>query len=190
MSFYSILIYGSCGIAICLIIGFVVLNYKKEDKEKQYEKKLFLTDNEKEFSRRLFAALPDYHVFAQVSMGAVLKPDTKIKENQKNYASIRGTFSQKIIDFVICDPNFDIVALVELDDKTHIPSKDKKRDNMTNQAGYITIRWSAIKKPNEEEIANAIAALPGAIVKEAPKKPDDEPANVLPIKKTRKKSQS
>ena len=49
--------------------------------------------------------------------------------------------------------NLKIIALVELDDSTHIGSADRKRDAMTKAAGYQTNRFQSRQKPSEREIA-------------------------------------
>ena len=73
--------------------------------------KPLLSNNEIEFFYRLNRALPDYHVFPQVALGAILQADE---------FSSRGYFSQKIADFVICEPNtMKVMAVIELDDRTH-----------------------------------------------------------------------
>ena len=52
-----------------------------------------------------------------------------------------NTFSQKIVDFVIEDrASGAILALVELDDRSHNAFRDRLRDAMTASAGYRTIR--------------------------------------------------
>ena len=83
--------------------------------------------------------LPNYRIYPQVAMAAVIGPNPShdFTERQR----IRGTFSQKYIDFVIEHPDDgSVIALVELDDHTHDSAKDAARDAMTTEAGYITIR--------------------------------------------------
>ncbi len=46
-----------------------------------------------------------------------------------------------------------IVALIELDDSTHVASADRKRDAITKAAGYQTLRFQSRQKPTEHEIA-------------------------------------
>lgn len=120
-----------------------------------YKSKPLMTDNEREFFQRLKTALPDHHIFAQVSLGALLQPN--VKGDNRKYYSVRGTFAQKIADFVIADSDLKVVAIVELDDRTHNTDKDGKRDAMLEQAGYAVIRWHSKKKPTTQEIADRIA---------------------------------
>lgn len=121
---------------------------KKEElteKEYKYKAKSLMSDNEFEFFNRLVKALPEYYVFPQVSMGAILYAEKNSKQGT------RGTFAQKRVDYIIYK-NQSIVAIIELDDKTHIKVNDEKRDNMLHQAGYKTIRFESKNKPSIEEI--------------------------------------
>lgn len=119
-----------------------------------YKKKNLLTENEKEFFGRLVQAFPDYHVFSQVAFGALLQPT--VDYGGRDYYRIRGTFSQKIADFVVCDQSLFVLAIIELDDRTHNAEKDAKRDAMLNQAGYKVVRWQSKNKPDVAAIRKAI----------------------------------
>lgn len=118
-----------------------------------FKQKLFLTNNEMEFLGRLERAVPEFRFHAQVAMGALVDPKINRKDNGKLYMSLRGKFSQKIVDFVAQEKETGkIIAIIELDDITHNTQKDDSRDSITKQAGYKTIRWQSKKKPTIEEI--------------------------------------
>jgi len=143
---------------VLIIAGFLVMMRLMAQRSKgapEYLKKPILTDNEKEFFGRLIEALPDFYVFPQVAMGAILQPAVT-RQDKRNYYRIRGTFSQKMVDFVVCDAALNIVVLIELDDRMHSSEKDGKRDAMTNQAEYTTLRFNSKKKPTVAEIAKAV----------------------------------
>ncbi len=111
--------------------------------------KPLLTPNEVEFFHRLERALPSYHVFPQVAFGAILDVDDRTES-----FPIRNRFSQKIADFVVCARDtLEVIALVELDDRTHDADRDKERDEITKAAGYQTIRFPSRRKPTVAEIA-------------------------------------
>lgn len=133
-----------------------------------YKARQLLTENEKEFFHRLKRALPGYEVFPQVAMGSVLAPN--VDRGDRRYHQIRGTFSQKIIDFLICDgETLKVVAIVELDDRTHNAERDEKRDAMLKSARYRVLRWHSKKKPSEAEIrARVIGTKPEAAVSAQP----------------------
>ena len=115
----------------------------------KYVPKAILTANEQEFFNRLKSALP-FQVFPQVAMGALMEPASK--RNDKEFWSARGSIAQKIVDFVVVDDQFKVLALVELDDRTHSPTKDGKRDELTAQAGYRTLRYSSKAKPSLDQL--------------------------------------
>jgi very-short-patch-repair endonuclease len=64
--------------------------------------------------------------------------------------------------------NAEVIALVELDDRTHRASKDAARDAMTAAAGYQTIRIPSKPQPTAEIVSAAVAAItapPSAVAK-------------------------
>lgn len=114
--------------------------------------KPLMTDNELEFFNRLQRALPAYQVFPQVSLGALLTVDENVLAKAR--AGVRNRFDRKIADFVVCErESLKVLALIELDDKTHKADADRKRDEITKAAGYQTFRFQSKKKPSEGEIA-------------------------------------
>ncbi|MGE0801446.1 MAG: DUF2726 domain-containing protein [Lautropia sp.] len=120
-----------------------------------------LTENELEFLQRLEAAFPDYRVMAQVSMGALMAPD--VPGGSPDFLSIRARFAQKVVDFVLLDGAFEVVALVELDDRTHRTERDAARDAMTAAAGYVTLRYQSRDKPEPIALRAELARLHAAL---------------------------
>lgn len=119
--------------------------------------KAILTANEKEFFYRLQRALPGFHVFPQVSFSAIITLDRTLSEKQR--FSLRRRFAWKYADFVICERgSLTILAVVELDDRTHDSANDKRRDAVLAAAGYRTLRFRSNQKPSESEIAACFAA--------------------------------
>ena len=69
----------------------------------------------------------------------------------------RGRFSQKMIDYLLEDRTSGrIIALVELDDRTHNAARDAKRDAITRAAGYLTIRLPATRRPSAISVREAV----------------------------------
>lgn len=84
-------------------------------------------------------AVPAARVHAQVSIGAILQPAKGL--NRSKATSVRNLFSSKRIDFLLEDRGSgEIIAIVELDDRTHNARADAQRDRMTARAGYRTVR--------------------------------------------------
>lgn len=95
------------------------------------------TANEQGMFWRLIEAFPapEYIVLTQVSFGAML--------TAKNGAS-RSSFDRKIADFVVTNKGFKILAVVELDDKSHNgrEQQDASRDAILSEAGYNVLRYA------------------------------------------------
>ncbi len=91
-------------------------------------------------------------------MGALL--DAPRVLGRRRHISDRNAFSQKIVDFVVQDrASGRILALIEIDDHTHVPAHDRARDAMTSAAGYRTIRISALTRPHHDAVRSAVAVL-------------------------------
>jgi hypothetical protein len=123
---------------------------------RSYVGRPILTANELEFWRRLIKALPEYTVLTQVSMSALIEP--AVHPGHRRFRELRNRFAQKYVDYVVCDQvSLQVVAIIELDDRTHDPIKDAARDAMLNEAGYTVVRWESRAKPSVKEIAHTIA---------------------------------
>ncbi len=127
------------------------------------ERRALLTPNEQDFLGRLEEAFPEYRVMAQVSMGALMSP--AVKGGTPEYLSIRGRFAQKVVDFVLLDGSCEVVALVELDDRTHRLDRDATRDAMTAAAGYVTLRYQSRDKPRPAQLREDLKRLHAALAR-------------------------
>ncbi|MDO4906047.1 MAG: DUF2726 domain-containing protein [Lautropia sp.] len=147
-------LYYLIGALLIFGIGFFLLGRPTREKPWRVKARPLLTDNETEFCHRLEDALPEFRILVQVSMGALIEPDLDDEEHVPpgRFLSIRGRFAQKVVDFVIVDDEYQVIALIELDDSTHDPDKDAKRDAITDMAGYLTLRYDSRQKPEPEEI--------------------------------------
>ena len=126
-----------------------------------YAGKSILTPNELEFYHRLVRGLPGRVILCQVSMSALIVP-RDLDEGTAEYMRLRSTFAQKYVDFVICNPRtLEVIAIVELDDVTHDPEKDARRDAMLNSAGYPVVRWHSRRKPTPAQIGAHFQRLAG-----------------------------
>lgn len=146
-------------------IGIAVLKAKLAGQQvarAKFKQKTLLTPNELEFLGRLEAAAPELRIFPQVAMGALLDPAVP-RSDGKAYYRLRGMFSQKIVDFVAQRRSDGaIVAIIELDDRTHDSGKDAKRDDMLTSAGYRIVRWNSKAKPESAAIRAQLVPQPAA----------------------------
>lgn len=141
-------------ILFVIVISIILFSFnKKNDKDKVtstgdtpiYAKRL-MTEHEKTMFTQL-KGLPGCHIFCQVSLGAILRT--------KSWKT-RNKFSQKIADFVVTDQNLNILAVIELDDKSHDnkQEQDNARDNMLKAAGYKVLRYRTV--PSQEQLTHDI----------------------------------
>ncbi len=102
---------------------------------------------------RLKAALPDHVILSQVSFSQFLF--TKGGDRKQNFARFAEA-RQKVADFLVCDPSFRIVRVIELDDRSHRQEKDERRDAILKEAGLKVVRWKISNIPNAETIRRDI----------------------------------
>jgi len=104
--------------------------------QKFYPKRVITAFESKMFTR-LKEAFPHHHVLAQVAFSALITHD--------NF-KIRSKFNRKVTDFVIMDREYNVFAIIELDDSSHIgkEKEDAERDAMLIAAGYTVVRYTEI----------------------------------------------
>jgi hypothetical protein len=143
-------------ILVVLAAGFVTLLLMAKNGKGRtgaYRRRKLMTDNEEEFFGRLVAALPDHYVFPQVAMSALLQSSSS---DGKTAHSDRLRNAQQRIDYVVCTKRCEVVAVVELDDRSHSQAKDQLRDLRLEQAGIRTVRFQARNKPKAEALRDTI----------------------------------
>jgi hypothetical protein len=146
-------------VAVFVLVLAVALASKRKPVAGKVKGRAFLTANELEFLNRLEAAVPEVRFHSQVAMGALLEPAFAKKVDPRAYMSIRGSFSQKVVDFVAQDRGSGaVLAVIELDDRTHHATKDNKRDEMLREGGYKVVRWQSTAKPDAAAIRDALVA--------------------------------
>jgi hypothetical protein len=156
-------------ILVVLVAGFLVAllkNSKGTGRTGTYRQRKLMTDNEAEFFGRLVVALPDHYIFPQVAMSALLETTSSDK---KTAHGDRLRIAQQRVDYVVCTRSCEVVAVVELDDRTHSSAKDQLRDVRLEQGGIRTVRFQARQKPKVEAIR---AMILGSGMAEANKAPD------------------
>lgn len=118
--------------------------------------------NEIEFFGRITQAVPEYRVFVQVSMAALIEPAfNKTSRNNRQWWSAFGAISQQRVDYVVADRNMNIIAVIELDDRSHDTKKrqDIIRDLRLNRAGIQTMRYESKHKPEVFRLRSELLAL-------------------------------
>jgi hypothetical protein len=117
----------TAGIFICLglLKNFLEDRFFPPDTKRRkinYSKKQLLTNAETNFFESLKTMIgDDYYVFPEIPMLEIMRP----KDNH---------ISQKRIDFVVFDKNYNPVLAIELDDYSHEREDRKTRDKFVDEA--------------------------------------------------------
>lgn len=120
-----------------VLLVLALLKASTKPKIEKPRRKQVLTDREQAMCNRLNQALPDLHVMPQVAFSALITAKTR---------PARNTFDRKVADFVICDSAYQVLAVIELDDRSHHGNeeRDAKRDRLLTDVGYRVIRYPQI----------------------------------------------
>lgn len=127
-----------------------------------------LTGSERSFLNLLQAAVPEYFVFPQVCMGALVDPPGYFHGAQRIRA--RVPYQSKMVDFVVYDgKKNEVVALVELDDYSHDSEeeRDANRDAITTEAGYATVRVDGRRLPAQAALRDLVVRARARMKKSA-----------------------
>lgn len=126
-------------IAIAALILFIAMLATRQAARSRRPLKLHrkpvMTAREQHMYKLLQAALPECTVLAQVAFSALV--------TAKGWAN-RNRFDRKVADFVLCSQQLHVIAVIELDDRSHAgrERQDKERDAMLRLAGYVTLRYA------------------------------------------------
>lgn len=115
-----------------------------------------MTNNELEFFHRIRRAALDGYVFPQVAMSGLIEP---AGVGGESYQTAFRRISQKRVDYVVFDASMKLLAVIELDDRTHDSKKDAVRDANFISAGIQTLRYESKTKPSEEKIQADLVAI-------------------------------
>ena len=111
-----------------------------------YQRKYLLTKNEWYAYKKLqpLAASMGLVVCPKVRLLDILEP----RKGEKDYKSLFWKVQAKHIDFLICDQDLHIKAVIELDDNSHDRQDRKDRDTFVDEilqdVGYTVIRTKGI----------------------------------------------
>jgi len=164
-----------------------------EGTRRAYYPKNLLTEAELPFFSQLQQALPEYGVFPQVCMGALIDPPGHLRGEWRKRA--RYAYQSKIVDFVVWNPELNkVVCLVELDDPSHDNRQDEdaQRDAITAEAGYPTARFDVRKLPDLAAIRQTVitAKVPEKRTESAEVLPFTKPKSGSPNRQRRRRSHS
>lgn len=135
------------------VVAWLAMRRRRQAIEGWYRERPLMTPNELEFFGRLVRALPQHYVFPQVAMSALIEPASA---NDEAWHRDRLRVAQQRVDYLICDRHCEVVAVVELDDRTHDRARDDLRDRRLAQGGVRTIRFESRAKPSVGTIRSIV----------------------------------
>ncbi len=104
---------------------------------------------------RLVQALPAHIILAQVQLSRLLG----VKKGN-NYQAWFNRINRMSVDFVVCNKDSSIVAVIELDDATHQKedrkTADAKKDKALASADIRIVRWQAKTIPDIATIQSTL----------------------------------
>lgn len=118
----------------------------KKDYSQSYQRKYLLTKNEyREYMKlRQLAADRGLLICPKVRLLDIIEP----RKGEKDYKSLFYKVQAKHVDFVICDQDLRIKAVLELDDNSHDQKDRQERDTFVDQiltsVGYKVIHVRSI----------------------------------------------
>jgi very-short-patch-repair endonuclease len=138
----SPLLFAVVIVAAVAILSIVKAIYQAgtSDKVWPFYAKKPLSQPEQVLYFRLIQALPDNIILTQVQLSRLLG----VKKGN-NYRAWFNRINRMSADFVVCNKDSSIVAVVELDDATHQKEErqaaDAKKDKALSSAGIRIVRW-------------------------------------------------
>lgn len=127
-----------------------------------YAKQL-LSQPEQILFHRLVKALPEHIILAQVQVSQVLGVHKGF-----NFYEWNNRINRLSYDFVVCNKDGSVHAVIELDDKSH-ESKDrveadKRKDRATSAASIRMVRWHVRSMPDENAIKDELMSIADRLI--------------------------
>jgi hypothetical protein len=141
------------GITAAVLAGLVLLVGLMLARRPRFRRGSIMTVNEREFHGRLEHAFPDCQVWPQIPILSLVRPDAR-HASRAFWTAFRA-ISNTRVDWVIVK-DMEVVAVIELDDRTHDPRKDARRDRILNACGYRVLRFDSARRPDSRQIRQAV----------------------------------
>lgn len=137
----------------CALLAAMLILVLFWTRKPRYRRHTIMTENEREFYGRLLAACPDCQIWPQVPILALVRPDAK--EGSRAFWTAFRRISNTRVDWAIVR-DMDVLAIVELDDRSHDARKDAERDRILKSCGYRVIRFNSSRRPDPRQIHEAV----------------------------------
>ena len=120
------------------------------------EARNLLTDRERSLYQRLLSLYPEHKIFVQVALSQLIEVD----RNHPERKSIRARYKQLVADFVLCRFDLSVVAVIELDDRSHESpvrqGADARKNKALADAGIRLVRIPAGALPSEDTLRGLV----------------------------------
>jgi hypothetical protein len=104
---------------------------------------------------RLVKAFPEQRILAQVALSQFLRV-----QKGANFYKVFNRYNRLTADFVVCSPDFRVLAVLELDDRSHDrPSRfaaDGRKAGALHAAGIPLHRLNVNPMPDETDLRNLV----------------------------------
>lgn len=130
-----------------------------------YQPRHILTDREQVLYHRLREALPDCLIFCQVQLSQIIM----VKHRAEHRHTWLNKIIQKSADFVVCQADTSVLAVIELDDRSHNNPKQAARDADKSRA----LKDAGVRLIRVKEIPS-VASLCKAFGRKPPVQPQDK----------------
>jgi len=123
------------GLLICAVFLLDRLERFRREKSTQgrFSRAKFLSEAERSFFGVLAQASEEFHVFAKVRLADVVEPSRN--GSRSDWRRAFNSICAKPVDFVLCQKtSLKVVAVVELDDKSHERPDRRLRDALVDSA--------------------------------------------------------
>lgn len=160
----TIFIFVVIALLIMLVIAALIKAKTRgtENEEWPYLLKKPLSEIEQKFFLILKEALPEMIVLAQVGLWGIVDVKKGLMKSERT--KYENQIARQRLDFVICSQNFEVVAVIELDDASHQRAsnkiRDEKKDKALTAAGAKIVRFPVKGMPGAKEVRAAVIKKP------------------------------
>lgn len=135
------------------VLALVLVLYLSWARRPRFRPCTVMTANEREFYQRILQACPDCEIWPQVPLLALVRPDAR--DGSRAFWAAFRQISNARVDWVIAR-NMDVLAIIELDDRSHDAKRDARRDDILKGCGYRVLRFQSKNRPNPQQIHDAV----------------------------------
>lgn len=126
---------------------------KNSDPCPAYEKKPFFQSDLKSFHADLRQVLPDYHIFPQVDLAALIAPASKDPRQQRaELARLQG----RKVDYAVFDDQLELLFVIELTPQGYSQDDAASNASYLKFAGIKSICWSLRQLPSADQIRRTL----------------------------------